>query len=414
MINHNFLNSTVQYHTKIKSFFKINFFTSHVSHYLVLAIFMTNEEFTVTPWDVTGKVDYAKLIQQFGTEPIDEALLERIKKHTGNDLHFMLRRGTFFTHRDMNWLLDEYEKGNPFYLYTGRGPSDNTHLGHLTPWVFTKWLQDKFNVKLIFQLTDDEKFLFKETLSQKDTHHFALENALDIIALGFHPDKTEILIDTDNAKTLYNAALPISKKITFSTVKASFGFDNSTNLGQIFYTCIQAVPAVLESIRQGKNIPCLIPHAIDQDPHFRLSRDVLPKLGYYKPSSIQCRFLPGLLGEDGKMSASDPRATLYTTDSAKVIKKKINAAFSGGQASVEEHRKLGGNPDIDISFQWLKILFEPDDKKLANLETQYRTGYLLSGELKAYLIEKATKFLLDHQAKREKARDQLDKFLIKD
>jgi tryptophanyl-tRNA synthetase len=375
---------------------------------------MANNNFSVTPYDVKGKVDYEKLIEQFGTEPITDELLERIKKHTGNDLHFMLRRGTFFTHRDMNWLLNEYEKGNPFYLYTGRGPSDNTHLGHLTPWVFTKWLQDKFDVKLIFQLTDDEKFLFKENLSLEDTHHFALENALDIIALGFDPNKTEIMIDTYNAKTLYNAALPISKKITFSTVKSSFGLDNTANLGQIFYTSIQAVPAILESIRQKKNVPCLIPHGIDQDPHFRISRDVFPKLGFFKPASIQCRFLPGLLGEDGKMSASDPKATLYTTDTLKTIKKKIGGAFSGGQVSVEEHRKLGGNPDIDVSFQWLKILFEPDDKKLAEMEAQYRTGHLLTGELKAYLIEKANAFLEGHRAKREKARDQLEKFLIRD
>ena len=369
---------------------------------------MTNEEFSVTPWDVTGKVDYAKLIQQFGTEPINEALLERIKKLAGNDIHFMLRRGIFFTHRDMNWLLDEYEKGNPFYLYTGRGPSDNIHIGHLVPWIFTKWLQDKFDVKLIFQLTDDEKFLFKDKLNLPETHNYAIENALDVIALGFDPKKTEILIDTDNANTLYNAALPISKKITFSTIKSSFGFDNSVNIGQIFYTAIQAVPAILESIRQGKNVPCLIPHGIDQDPHFRISRDVLPKIGYFKPASIQSRFMPGLFGEEGKMSASDKNSTIYTTDSPKVVKTKINKyAFSGGQATIEEHRKLGGNPDIDVSFQWLKILFEPDDKKLTELEAQYRSGQLLTGELKAYLIEK-------HRAKREKARDQLDKFLISD
>lgn len=378
-------------------------------------MYMTNEEFSVTPWDVTGKVDYNKLIAQFGTEPITDDLLERIKKHTGNDLHFMLRRGTFFTHRDMNWLLDEYEKGNPFYLYTGRGPSDHIHIGHLAPWVFTKWLQDKFDVKLIFQMTDDEKFLFKENLSMEDTHHFAIENALDIIALGFKPEKTEIIIDTDNAKTLYNAALPISKKITFSTVKSSFGFDNSVNLGQIFYTSIQAVPAILESIRQSKNVPCLIPHGVDQDPHFRVSRDVLPKLGFFKPASIQSRFLPGLYGEAGKMSASDPNSTIYTTDTPKMVKNKVNKyAFSGGQATIEEHRKLGGNPDIDVSFQWLKILFEPDDKKLAELETQYRSGELLTGELKAYLINKVNIFLEEHRARREKAKDLLDKYLITD
>ena len=82
--------------------------------------------FSVTPWEVKGNIDYSKLIKQFGTETIDEALLNRIKKHTGQ-LHHMLRRNIFFTHRDLNWLLDEYEKGNKFYLYTGRGPSGPVH-----------------------------------------------------------------------------------------------------------------------------------------------------------------------------------------------------------------------------------------------------------------------------------------------
>jgi tryptophanyl-tRNA synthetase len=350
---------------------------------------MTENEFSVTPWEVSGKVNYDKLIEEFGTEPIDDPLLElleRIKKHT-NDLHYMLKRKTFFTHRDMNWILDEYEKGNKFYLYTGRGPSDHIHLGHVVPWIFTKWLQDKFDVKLIFQLTDDEKFLFKEKLSLKDTYNYAIENALDIIALGFDSDKTEIMIDTDNAKTFYNAALPVSKKITFSSVKSSFGFTNSNNLGEIFYTSIQAVPAFLESLRQGENVPCLIPHAIDQDPHFRLSRDVLPKLGYYKPGSIQCRFFPGLQGENGKMSASEEAQTIYINDSAKTVKKKINKfAFS----------------------------VEPDDKKLNEIREQYKSGHLLSGELKALLIEKINSFLKDHREKREKARDKLDKYLVKD
>ncbi|WP_455140316.1 tryptophan--tRNA ligase [Candidatus Hodarchaeum mangrovi] len=373
-----------------------------------------NNDFVVTPWEVHGKIDYNRLMEKFGTSPITEDLLERIRRHAG-DLHFMLRRGIFFTHRDMDWILDEFEKGNKFHLYTGRGPSDHTHLGHLVPWVFTKWLQDKFDAKLIFQLTDDEKFLFKEELELSDTYSYALDNALDVIALGFDPNKTEIYIDTDNAKTFYKLALPIAKKITFSTVKASFGFDNSMNIGSIFYTSIQAVPAILESVKQGKNIPCLIPHAIDQDPHFRVARDVLPKLGFYKPGNIQCQFIPGLSGPESKMSASDPTETIFVTDTPKSVKSKIiKYAFSGGQATIKEHRELGGNPDIDVSFQWLKLLFEPDDQKLKKIEEDYRTGDLLTGDLKNILIEKANEFLIHHRKEREKAKDKLDRFLVKD
>ena len=186
------------------------------------------EDFKVTPWEVTGDIDYDVLMKRFGTTPIDEAMIKRIAKY--GEVHPMLRRGIFYSHRDLGWLLDEYDKGNRFYLYTGRGPSGNTHLGHMMPWIFNKWVQDTFKVKMIFQMTDDEKFLFKD-LTLGDTSSMAYENALDFIALGFDPKKTRIIVNTKNIDKLYPIALRVSKKVTFSTAKAVFGFDNSTNIG---------------------------------------------------------------------------------------------------------------------------------------------------------------------------------------
>ena len=370
------------------------------------------EEFKVTPWEVEGAVDYDRLVKQFGLSLIDKNTLNNFKKITG-ELHFMLRRGVFFAQRDLDFIFKEYNKGNKFYLYTGRGPSESVHLGHLLPLTFTKYLQDKFKVKCLVQLTDDEKFLFKQNISPKQAYDIAYDNALDLVALGFDKKLTKIIIDTNYSKTLYNNAIRVAKHITFSTTKAVFGFENSTNIGSIFYTSIQAVPAFLESINQGKNVPCLIPHGVDQDPHFRIARDVLPKLGYYKPASIQNKLLPGLL-EGGKMSASVPNSAIFVTDTPAQIKKKINNAFSGGQATVEEHRKNGGNPDIDIPFQYLKFFFEPDDKKLKKIEDDYRSGKMLTGELKQIAIEKITKFILAHQEKREKAKDVINDYLLKD
>lgn len=370
------------------------------------------EEFKVTPWEVEGSVDYERLVKQFGLNLVDKSILEKFKKITG-ELHFMLRRGVFFAQRDLDFIFKEHSKGNNFYLYTGRGPSESVHLGHLLPLTFTKYLQDKFKSKCIIQLTDDEKFLFKQNISPKQAYDIAYDNALDMIALGFDKKRTKIIIDTNYSKTLYNHAIRVAKHITFSTTKAVFGFENSTNIGSIFYTSIQAVPAFLESVEQGKNIPCLIPHGVDQDPHFRIARDVLPKLGYYKPASIQNKLLPGLL-EGGKMSASVPNSAIFVTDTPAMIKKKINNAFSGGQATVEEHRKKGGNPEIDIPFQYLKFFFEPDDSKLKKIEEDYRSGKMLTGELKQIAIEKITKFILAHQEKREKAKDEIEDFLLKD
>ena len=368
------------------------------------------KEFTVTPWEVKGDIDYERLIKEFGTSHIDKALLKRISKHTGS-LHYFLRRKIFFSHRDLNWVLDEYEKENKFFLYTGRAPSSHTHLGHLVPWIFTKWLQDNFKVDLWFQFPDEEKFLFKDNLTLEDTEMFTNENMLDVIALGFDPKRTKFLIDTKHANLMYKEAIKVAKKITFSTAKSSFGFTDETNLGAIFYTSMQAVPAFLPSILKNKKIPCLIPHAIDQDPHFRVARDVMPKINQYKPASIHCRFLPGL-SEGGKMSGSEGH-TIFTVDDEKTVSSKIRKyAFSGGRSTLEEHRKKGGNPDIDISYKYLTF-FEEDDKKLESVYNDYKSGKLLSGELKEILIEKLNKFLKEHQKNREKAKKQVSKFILR-
>lgn len=370
------------------------------------------EENKVTPWEVKGDVNYDRLIKEFGLSKIDSKLLSRIKKHTKTK-NLMLERGIFFAHRDLNFILDEYEKKNKFFLYTGCGPSGPIHLGHLQVWYFTKWLQDEFDVELYFQFTDDEKFLVKDK-SYEEIQKWTKENMLDVIAVGFDPEKTHFIVDTKHANLMYPEAIKVAKKITFSMVKSSFGLSESSNIGQIFYTSMQTVPSFLPSVLKNRKIPCLIPHAVDQDPHFRLTRDILPKLGYYKPASIQCSFLPPLTGLSGKMSSTGSSIGILSTDDSKTVKNKINKyAFSGGQATLEEHRKKGGNTSVDIPFQYLRFFFEEDDKKLEEIKEKYESGEMLTGEIKAYLIEKINHFLSEHQKRRKEAEKLIDKFILK-
>ena len=184
---------------------------------------MPTDDFIVTPWNVEGDIDYDKLIKRFGTQKITRELISKIEKFT-KESHFMLRRGIFFSHRDLNRLLDDYEKGKQFFLYTGRGPSGHTHIGHLVPWVFAKWLQDKFGAKMYFQLTDDEKFWAKQDMTLEKTSNFALENALDFIALGFKPENTKIIIDTKNKRHYILSRRNLQKGLIFQTQRQSLDF----------------------------------------------------------------------------------------------------------------------------------------------------------------------------------------------
>ena len=63
------------------------------------------------------------------------------------------------------------------------------------------------------------------------------------------------------------------------------------------------------------------------------------------------------------MSSSDPNTSIYMSDSPSQIKNKINRhGFSGGQETEEEHRRLGGNTEVDVSYQYLTFFLEDDEE----------------------------------------------------
>ena len=375
---------------------------------------MTDEkknEMVVTPWEVRGEVDYDRLIREFGTQPLTEELLQRLAQYTG-EIHLQLRRKLFFSHRDLDTVLDLYDKGTKFVLYTGRGPSGPVHIGHLVPWIFTKHLQDAFDTRLYFQMTDDEKFVVDDDRKLAETTRLGYDNALDLVALGFEPEKTFIIYDVQDIDLLYDIALEVAKRITYSTAKATFGFQESTNLGWVFWPAVQAVPCFIHKKLTGENVPALIPAAIDQDPYWRITRDIASKLGYYKPAQIHNRFLPGL-GIGGKMSASEPDTAIFTVDPPDVVKRKVWNAFTGGKGTVAEQRKEGANPDVCSVYQYFLYLFEEDDKKLSERERRCRTGEILCGECKKDLTERINRFLAEHQKRREKAKDKIEKYHVK-
>lgn len=198
-----------------------------------------------------------------------------------------------------------------------------------------------------------------------------------------------LLTHLNRRGAFYRNVVRISRLITARQSQQTFGFKLECalhslplsvptdppccrdNVGKWHFVSIQAAPSFSNSFPQifgtKTDIPCLIPCAIDQDPYFRLTREVAPRLKYKKPALIHAKFIPSLLGAQSKMSASVNSTSIFMTDTAKMIKDKINKyAFSGGQTTVEEHRELGGDPDVDVSYQYLTFFLE-DDEELAKI-----------------------------------------------
>lgn len=351
----------------------------------------------VTPWDVSGKIDYEDLIGRFGTKKITNHILERMEKHAGQH-YYMLRRGIFYSHRDLDIILNHYDNGGQFALYTGRGPSGPIHLGHLVPWLFTKHLQDVYGCKLIFQFTDDEKMLIREDYDAEITDHWVYENALDLMALGFDPDRTEFIVDMKHSSKLFPIALKVAKKITWSTMRAVFGFNDESNLGIIFFPTMQIAPSFLESDRSGEPVPCLIPAGIDQDPYWRLTRDVALNLGYPKPAQIHGRMLPGLTGAS-KMSSSIPETALFTRDIPELVEKKI------------QHTATSDDKTNCLMYLLHYFLLTQSDDDVNELFIDCTVNQKQCHECKMELIENVNKFLRAHQRRRKLIRKSVEKML---
>ena len=284
------------------------------------------------------------------------------------------------------------------------------HLGHMIPFRLCKYLQDVFDCYLVIQMTDDEKFLVKD-LSLDETKQYAIDNAKDIAAVGFNPEKTFIFMDTEYFGKMYELVLKIQKCINFNQASSVFGFSMSDSIGKIAFPAAQIAPsfpaAFPEYFGNKRDILCLIPAAIDQDPYFRLARDTAGRLGFEKPTSVYSVFFPALQGFNSKMSASAENTAIFMTDSPVQIKNKINKhAFSGGRDTLEDHRKFGGNPDVDVSFQYLKF-FMDDDDELTKLEAAYRSGELLSGDLKKRCIEILQQYVASFQQSRAAVTDDV-------
>lgn len=369
------------------------------------------KESVFNPWEVTGSIDYDKLVNEFGIHPLKE-LPEIFNKNV------LFRRKTVFAHRDIQRILEAVKNKKKFVMMTGLMPTGKMHLGHMLVAQQMIFYQ-KLGAKLYIAVADIEAYNTRGQ-SLEESRKIAFEEYIkNYIALGLKPENCEIYFqsarssDAKKANAYYRLQNLLAKYATFNEFKAVYG---DISPGKMLSALLQASDMLHPQLEEFESaVPVIVPVGIDQDPHLRLARDVSQRIKnpkFIQLSSTYHIFMPGLSG--GKMSSSDANSFIALTDSEEEVKKKINKyAFSGGKDTLEEHRKLGGNPDVDVSFQYLKMFFEDDDKKLKKIEEDYRRGKLLSGELKAYTIGKITRFLKEHQKRRKDADKLMDKFIDK-
>jgi tryptophanyl-tRNA synthetase len=364
----------------------------------------------VTPWEVKGKIDYDKLIKQFGLKH-----LQHLPKEFEKNILF--RRGIVFAHRDFKQIVEAVQNKKHFVMMTGLMPSGKFHFGHklvAEQIIFYQSLGAKIylavaDIEAYNSRNPDMKELRETAIKEYLTNYVTLGLKLKDCDFYFQSARSK---DGKKANAYYSLANMLARHATFNEFKAVYG---EITPGKMASSLLQAADMLHPQLKEfeGKPLPVVVPVGADQDPHLRIARDISKRIKAFKfkqLSSTYHKFMPGLKG--GKMSSSDEMSYIALTDSPEEAARKIKRyAFSGGQATLEEHRKLGGNPEVDVAFQMLRYGLEENDKKLQKIHDNYKSGKLLTGELKQIVIEKLTKFLNEHQAKRKKAAKLVDKFL---
>ncbi len=360
----------------------------------------------LNPWEVKGDIDYNKLANEFGI-----SFLDNLPEIFNNELLF--RRKIIFAGRDFERILEAIKKKKKFVMMTGLMPTGRFHLGHAMLAKQFPFYQN-LGAKIYISVADIEAYNVRKQPLEK-SKKIAYEYISNYIALGLKPKNTEIYFQSSRSKdykkanAYYRLQNLLSRHATFNEFKSVYG---EISPGKMLSSLLQASDMLHPQLPEFENnCPVAVPVGIDQDPHIRLARDISKRIGgFTQLSSTYHLFVPGLKG--GKMSSSDPNSFIAMTDDEKTIKTKINKyAFSGGQPTLEEHRKKGGNPDVDVSYQYLKMFFEEDDKKLKEIYEHYKTGKLSTGELKQYTIEKINNFLKKHQKEMKKSEKIMDRFL---
>ncbi len=319
--------------------------------------------------------DNNKVVKKFGEKKLVDI---------GTDLpeFYTFKNGLIYSHRDFDIFMQNLKKGEKSAIVSGFNPSNNIHIGHIGVFDTNLFFQKEYGLDVFVPLSDDESYVAGKVPNQEEGLKRALRLVRSLIAYGYDLNKTHVIID-QLYTNIYNLAIKLSKGITMSEIKDVYGYTNDQNTGLHFYPAIQSAHVTFPQTLGIPNV--LVPIGPDEDAHLRVSRDVSVKFGYRKTAVLHSIFLPGFDG-DPKMSKSKGNA-VFLLDDEKTIKKAVMNAFSGGRATIDEHKEKGGIPEIDISYLYLKYMFL-DSKESKVLYEDYRNGRILSGEMKKLLLDK--------------------------
>lgn len=353
------------------------------------------DEARLDPWGITDIKDYSRLFDEFGIEPI-EPLLDRIR-----DLSPLIRRGAIFGHRDLGRILEAADKGESYAVMSGIKPTGPLHLGSKMTVEEIIFFQKMAPTGVAFYGIADVEAFCDNGLPFSETAEIAVDNLADLLALGLDRERCYVWKQSEEIRVMDLASI-FSRGVTYSMMKAIYG---ERHFGLYFSALIQAGDILLPQLEDfGGPKPVLVPVGADQDPHLRLTRDLAkkfnPDFGFILPSAVYHKLTRSLAG-DYKMSKRDPMNLLTLSDDPKLAREKIMQAYTGGRATIEIQRRLGGEADRCPVYELYLYHFVEDDERVRNVYQTCVEGGRLCGECKIEIADIVAEYLERHQERKE-------------
>jgi tryptophanyl-tRNA synthetase len=415
------------------------------------------QEPQINPWSGTPSLDIGKTFADFGIDPIAPVMTEL------PEIPYFMRRGIVVGHRDYLPIAQAIRNKTPFHILTGFMPSGHPHLGHLMVMKEVIWhVQQGGNGYIT--IADREAHAVRG-LSWEKCDEFGKEYLACLYALGF---EGETYFQTRNNR-LKDLAFEAATKVNFSELTAIYGFGPETDLAHADSVITQVADILYPQIDR-EPAPTLVPVGVDQDPHIRLTRGIAHKMrmftveerdgyisvrsknapgaameavkkafphakkyeghidirgaecadvkgtvraierahggfAFYTPSSTYHIFMPGLTG--GKMSSSIPESIISFYEPEAVVRKKVMSGITGGRMTLEEQKRLGGEPDRCSLYLLNLFHMVTDDAALAEIRRRCTAGEVTCGQCKKETAERVVAFLKDFREKMDACADRI-------
>lgn len=412
----------------------------------------------INPWSSTPSLDVEKTFAEFGIDPIAPVLAEL------PEIPYFMRRGIVVGQRDYLPIARAIRNHTPFHLLTGFMPSGHPHLGHLMLMREIVWhVQQGANGYVT--IADREAYAVRG-LSWEKCREYGKEYLSCLYALGF---EGQTYFQSKNER-LKDLAFEAATKVNFSELSAIYGFTPETALAHADSVITQVADILYPQVDR-EPAPTLVPVGIDQDPHIRLTRGIAHKFrmftveerdgyisvrsknapetaleavkkafphakkyeghvdikgaecidvsakvreieracggyGFYTPSSAYHVFLPGLTG--GKMSSSIPESLISFYEPEAAVRKKVMSALTGGRMTLEEQKRLGGEPEKCTLYLLNMFHMVTDDAQLAEIHRKCKAGEITCGQCKKETADRVVAFLKEFKEKIDVAAETIE------